>query len=131
MYPKIITPEWLRRNPDCIFVFGDNTIRRGKGGAAVCRDEPNTYGFITKKFPNNEDNSFYRPDEYRPIFKNELVKLIATIGVTLIVKPDTVFIIAALGRNLANRYHIHEEIIQPSISKLPYIFREGKVILNW
>jgi len=55
--PNHMTKEYLRAHPEVIFVFGDNLIHRGKGGAAKLRDEPNTYGFITKKYPNNIDSS--------------------------------------------------------------------------
>ena len=72
--PNKITKKFLQENPNVIFVFGDNLLRKGKGGAAKLRDEPNTYGFITKKAPNNQDSSFYRPIEYRYIFEEELRK---------------------------------------------------------
>ena len=55
----IITKEYLRNNLNNMFVFGDNLLRRGYAGAASLRDEPNAYGFITKKAPNNDDKSFY------------------------------------------------------------------------
>jgi len=45
----IITAQYLKENPDHIFVFGDNTVRKGFGGAAKFRDFPNTYGFVTLK----------------------------------------------------------------------------------
>lgn len=76
---KIIDEKFLRDNPDHIFVFGDNRLRTGKGGAAKLRDEPNVYGFITKKFPNNQESSFYRPEEYQKVFEREIEKLINTI----------------------------------------------------
>lgn len=55
---NIITKYWLKKHLECIFVFGDNLIREGYGGAAILRDEPNTYGFITKKYPDNKNESF-------------------------------------------------------------------------
>lgn len=71
----IITQEFLDSNPDAYFVFGDNLIREGCGGAAALRHHPHAVGFITKKFPDNKDESFYRPEEYSPIFFEELHKL--------------------------------------------------------
>lgn len=47
-----------------LFLYGDNDIHRGKGGQAVIRDMPNTYGIPTKKLPNNHPNSFYTDEEY-------------------------------------------------------------------
>jgi len=70
-----ITAKYLKDHPDQIFVYGDNTTRKGKGGAAALRDEPNSYGFITKKHPNNREGSFYKPDEYCIIYQEEISKL--------------------------------------------------------
>ena len=112
--PKIITKEFLRENPDVIFVFGDNLIRKGKGGAAALRDEPNTYGFITKKYPNNKDESFYGIWEYKLVFKVEMILLIDLI----ISNPDKTFLITKLEAGLANRYHIYEKIIKPGLKML-------------
>jgi len=110
----IITKEYLNNNPNYIFVFGDNTLRKGKGGAAKLRDEPNSYGFITKKYPNNQNNSFYKPEEYQYVFDIEFEKL-----KDLIIKnPNKKFLISKLGAGLANKYHIFEEIIEPQLQKL-------------
>ena len=112
-YPKIITRDYLRANPDTVFVYGDNIKRFGKGGAAKLRDEPNTYGFITKKYPSNSDSSFYRLDEYRDVFISELAKLKQEI----IDNPDLTYLISALGQGLANRYRIFECVISLSLKK--------------
>ena len=44
----------LRAYPSKLFIFGDNTMRIGKGGQAVIRDEPNAMGIATKNAPTNE-----------------------------------------------------------------------------
>lgn len=42
----------LRANPDVLYVFGDNEIRRGLGGqAAEMRGEPNAVGVATLRAP--------------------------------------------------------------------------------
>jgi hypothetical protein len=56
----LVTQEFLDLEPDSYFVFGDNLERWGYGGAAKLRDHPNAIGFITKKFPDNRDSSFYK-----------------------------------------------------------------------
>jgi hypothetical protein len=112
--PKYVTAEFLKENPNVTFVFGDNLIRKGKGGAAALRDEPNTYGFITKKYPNNQDSSFYRPDEYVELFYAELLRLAKEIEKN----SERTYLISKLGGGLANRYKIYEEIIEPSLKKL-------------
>lgn len=111
---NFITKEYLKTHPWEIFIFGDNTVRKGYGGAAKVRDCKNTYGFITKKYPNNVDSSFYRPDEYRPVFEEELSKLSNTI---INLYPYT-FLISPIGSGLANRYHIWEEVIRPGLEEI-------------
>lgn len=109
-----ITKSYLRRNPDHIFVFGDNLQRKGRGGAAKLRDETNTYGFITKKAANNNSGSFYKPKEYEEKFNSELKKLVKEIERN----PDKIFLISKLGGGLANKYSIYEKIIRPGLSVL-------------
>jgi hypothetical protein len=107
----IITREYLRANPKHIFVFGDNIRRIGKGGAASLRDEPNTYGFITKKFPSNDDGSFYHVEEYINEYYMEIGRLKQKISAN----PDYTFLISKIGAGLANRYNIWEKVIEPNI----------------
>ena len=47
-----------------MFIYGDNNIKKGKGGQAIIRDEENTIGIPTKKLPNNNKSSFYTDDEF-------------------------------------------------------------------
>lgn len=62
---KIITRDKVRANPDVLYLFGDNDIRKGLGGQAKeMRGEPNTIGISTKKLPSNTENSFKTDDEY-------------------------------------------------------------------
>ena len=110
----IITKEYLLRNPDHIFVFGDNITRKGMGGAAKLRYLENTYGFITKKYPNNYDSSFYRPDEYQKVFDIEFGKLFAAITNN----KDKTYLISKLGSGLANKYNIWEQIIKRGLIQL-------------
>lgn len=112
--PKVITKEFLRENPNCVFVFGDNRLRKGKKGAAELRDEPNTYGFITKKEPNNNDESFFKPVEYRYVFEEEMRKLMLKI----INNPNKIFLISRLGSGLADKYNISEKVINLGIIRL-------------
>ena len=113
---SIISEEFLNHNPDYIFVFGDNTIRKGTGGAAKLRYHKQSYGFITKKFPSWDDNAYYKPNEYKPIYERELEKLKKVITEN----PDKTYLISKLGAGLANRYMIFEKIIEPNIKKDSY-----------
>jgi hypothetical protein len=107
----IITQEFLDSNPDAYFVFGDNLIREGCGGAAALRYHPHAIGFITKKFPDNKDESFYRPEEYSPVFFEELQKLKKIIEK----RQYKTFYISQLGGGLANRYFIWQKLIRHNL----------------
>ena len=108
-----ITEDFLNQNSNIIFVFGDNTLRKGKGGAAILRDHYQTYGFITKRRPNNQDSSFYTKRTYLPIFERECNDLISTIERN----PHHIFYVTKLGAGLANKNGIWESIIKPQLSE--------------
>lgn len=62
---KRIYREDLRANPDVLYVFGDNTIRKGMGGqAGQMRGEPNAVGVATKLLPSQTDNSYFSDNDY-------------------------------------------------------------------
>ena len=46
-------------NPHKLYIFGDNLIGVGKGGQAIIRDCPNTFGIPTKRLPHRENNAFF------------------------------------------------------------------------
>jgi len=108
-----VTQQFLDENPNYYFVFGDNLIREGYGGAAFLRDHPHAIGFITKKYPDNKDSSFYKPVEYSPVFFEELEKLNKIIQK----RPDKKFYISQLGGGLANKYYIWEKLIRHNLVK--------------
>ena len=58
------TCEDVLNNPDCLFVFGDNDIGKGKKGQAIIRGLENTFGIPTKKIPALTPNAFYNDNEY-------------------------------------------------------------------
>ena len=110
-----IDSDFLKRHSnDVIFVFGDNAKHFGKGGAAKLRDEPNTFGFITKKYPSNEDHSFYTLYDYPSVFEKEKMRLIETIKNN----QNRWILISRIGGGLANRYKIFEKIISPWLETL-------------
>lgn len=121
----IITEQYLREHPDEIFVFGDNLLRVGKGGAAALRNEPNTYGFVTKKAPTHKDCDYYRPMEYVEVYLQELQQLCSEIKV----RNKKTYLISKLGAGLANKYHIFEEVIEPSIK--PILGQYSNVKFLW
>lgn len=121
----IVTKKFLDEHPNAIFVFGDNTHRVGYGGAAILRDHPQTYGFITKKNPDNMDESFYRPESYRIDFLTYSVELQLFIEKNM----DKTFYISQLGGGLANRYKIWEQVIKPGLIK--YFSCYDNVVFLW
>jgi hypothetical protein len=108
---KTITEEFLDLYPDAYFIFGDNLTRRGTGGAAKLRHHPHAIGFITKKFPDNNDGSFYRPTEYSPVFFEELEKLKNIVKLY----PSKIFYVSQLGAGLANKFRIWELLIRDNL----------------
>lgn len=64
IYKKFWTVDDVVKHRDWLFVYGDNNIGKGKGGQAVIRDEPNSIGIPTKKYPSNHPKSFYTDEEF-------------------------------------------------------------------
>lgn len=62
---RLISREYVRANRDKLFLFGDNSERRGFGGQArAMRGEPNAIGIPTKKSPSYEDAAFFTDEEF-------------------------------------------------------------------
>lgn len=121
----IITEYFLSMNPNAYFVFGDNIERRGYGGAAKLRDHPHAIGFITKKFPDNRDTSFYHKEEYEDVFFEELYKL----KIIVEKRPEKTFYVSQLGGGLANRYLIWETLIKENLIRT--LSRFDNVVFCW
>jgi len=117
----IVTEDYLEKHPNEIFVFGDNLLRYGYGGAATLRDCKNAYGFVTKKAPGNKDDAFYRPDEYLSVYLEQMTILKIEIKIhesrVLLGYPTKIWLISKLGSGLANRFKIFEKVIEPNIKK--------------
>lgn len=109
-----ITISFLNAHPNVFFVFGDNLLHRGKGGAAALRDHPNAIGFITKKYPNNDLNSFFQPGEYSEIFKSECSRMYDMMANF----PNHYYLFSKLGGGLANKFCIFERLIEPWLLNL-------------
>ena len=69
MVKKIIlhnkyTVELANDNPNCIFIFGDNLMKKGTGGQACIRYCKNSFGVPTKKYPSCHENAYFTDNEY-------------------------------------------------------------------
>lgn len=58
-----IDPEDCLRHPEWRFLFGDNALRKGRGGQAEIRGMPNAHGIRTKLYPSTGSPTFYMSDE--------------------------------------------------------------------
>lgn len=64
-YRKRVSRSMLVNEPETLFVFGDNLLRKGRGGqAAEMRGEPNAVGVPTKKAPSNDETAFFTDDDF-------------------------------------------------------------------
>ena len=63
-----IVSDDLHAHPDRLFLFGDNELRRGRGGqAAACRGHANSVGVATKRAPDREDSAYWTDADYERI----------------------------------------------------------------
>lgn len=71
--------EDCQKHPHSLYVFGDNTIRKGSGGQATIRDEPNSIGIATKLRPSmNTDEEFMSDKDLesnKSIINNDIFRL--------------------------------------------------------
>jgi hypothetical protein len=51
--------EQCSKNPNFLYVFGDNTLRVGKAGQAQIRDCPNSIGICTKRLPSISEEAYF------------------------------------------------------------------------
>jgi hypothetical protein len=63
-YVQEYSRELCRENRSKLFIFGDNVQRRGLGGQACIRGEPNAHGIRTKLRPAMTPGSFFSDDHY-------------------------------------------------------------------
>ena len=109
-----VKQEWYSvadclKNHEKFYVFGDNSIRKGKGGQAMVRDCPNTVGIITKMFPSNTKESFLTDTvKNMELVQKDLDYLVYLFssGETLVFPKD------GLGTGLANLPNCAPKIYQ-------------------
>ncbi|RYX99933.1 MAG: hypothetical protein EOO35_00905, partial [Cyanobacteriota bacterium] len=51
-------------NKNSLFIFGDNDVKKGRGGQAIIRHLSNTAGIPTKKYPSYSQSAYYTDSEF-------------------------------------------------------------------
>ena len=102
-----ITREFLDHHPNAYYIFPDNLQRAGCELSSHLRDHSHAIGFVIKKFPDNDDGSYYKPDEYSAVFFEELLKLKKIVQS----RPDKTFYIAKMNGPSINKYKIWEKLV--------------------
>lgn len=98
---KRITRGKIKENPDVLYLFGDNLIRKGLGGQAKeMRGEPNTVGIVTKKYPSNEENSFFTDLDYK-MFRDQLALDLGEVRMRINSGEYKALVIPQIGGGLA------------------------------
>lgn len=89
-------------NPKWLFVFGDNLLRKAKGGQAIIRYHSNAAGVPTKKTPGFHSGAFFTDAEFEANAKaidaavNTILKLMYSGTYETLILPE-----AGLGTGLA------------------------------
>lgn len=66
---KKLERRMIQKNPDALFVFGDNLVQKGFGGQAKeARGEKNSVGIPTKRLPSMSTDAFFSDADYDVVF---------------------------------------------------------------
>ena len=106
-----VTQEFLDNNPNAYYIFPDNLERSGCEIYSHLREHFQAVGFVTKKFPDSDSGSFYKPEEYSAVFFEELLKLKRNIEAN----PEKTYYIACMKGPSINKYNIWEKLIHHNI----------------
>ena len=78
IYQHRIYRKDLQANPNVLYLFGDNLVRKGLGGqAGEMRGEPNAVGIATKYYPDMSSTSFFDDtdiDSYKSMWELEFTR---------------------------------------------------------
>ncbi len=86
-YVKRYTRDFAQRNPDKLFVFGDNLAQQGTGGQArELRGEPNALGIPTKRLPSYSSEAFLKDTDFvnvKPFIDRAIQKIADFKGIVI------------------------------------------------
>lgn len=101
VFTGFYSKEILECNPDKLFVFGDNVVRKGTGGQAVIRYQPNAFGIATKRFPSMREGSFFTDTkEDFDVVENDIISLLTLANSPT--GPTIVFPAQGIGTGMGN-----------------------------
>lgn len=98
---EIYTILEINKAPDIVFVFGDNVVRQGRGGQAIIRGLPNTFGIPTKWYPDRFNTSMFT--DKNPECYNIIMNHLKALECEYLQRGITVaWPVAGIGTGLAN-----------------------------
>jgi hypothetical protein len=106
-----VTADFLNKNPNAFFVYGDNMKRSGTQGAAALRSHPRAMGFVTKKTTPTGADVCFKPEEYAKVFFDQLKQL----GDHIAKNPARKFYISKIGSGNANKHYIWQTLIHHNL----------------
>ena len=95
--------EQCEKNPNKLYIFGDNAMRVGNGGQAQIRPADNSYGIATKSTPMTNELAYFgdRQDEADIIFGDIVELYDVYMGMTESNYDTIVFPADGLGTGLS------------------------------
>jgi hypothetical protein len=80
----------VNSNPHKLFIFGDNTQRKGTGGQAEIRYATNVSGIVTKILPSYDEAAFWSDDSFDTFkhYVNRDIEKILNSDYKIVVFPE-------------------------------------------
>jgi len=125
LFQKVYYREDARRNPDVLYVFGDNVRRIGLGGQAKeMRHEPNAIGVATLYAPGD----YFGSDRAEVVAQNRIVDQdMKPLFAQLVRGGIVVWPTDGIGTGLANLETYAPDTFQHVREKLAALIRVGKL----
>lgn len=123
IFPGHYSLSDCRKNPDDLFVFGDNMVRRGTGGQAAIRSAPNAIGLATKHTPSTNSAAYFSNADI-DLFREEVRRIHAIISPALKSGKKIWFPAGGLGSGLSRMPDKAPDLYQGLCKYLGMIFRQ-------
>lgn len=101
LFQERITRADLQKNPERLYVFGDNLAGKGYGGLArECRGEPNAIGIATKRAPSMNADAFFSDADF-DLWERDTFAAWNRLWKAILAGTTVVFPKAGIGTGLA------------------------------